>query len=261
VINYQPHEVCFGAMPQDTPRYRQIAAELRSAIGQGEYPPGARLPGENALMQEYGVARMTARQALAVLISEGLAVSRKGAGVFVRTFRPIIRNGITRLASERWASGESIWTADIEDRSLTVDQIRVGEAAPPDRVAFALELEPPETVIQRSRRFVLDGKPVLLSVSYLPSKIAKGTPIAQENTGPGGIYARLRDLGHAPARFREDLRARMPSEAEAAQLALDPATPVVDITRIAYSEVGGPVELNEMTADGASYIFRYSFDG
>jgi GntR family transcriptional regulator len=51
-------------------------------------------------MKDYGVARMTARQALAVLIGEGLAVSRKGAGVFVRTFRPIIRNGIARLAAE-----------------------------------------------------------------------------------------------------------------------------------------------------------------
>jgi GntR family transcriptional regulator len=78
-------------------------------------------------------------------------------------------------------------------------------------LAAALELDPDETVIQRLRRFVLDGKPVLLAVSYLPSKIAKGTPIAQENAGPGGIYARLRDLGQAPVRFREDLRARMPS--------------------------------------------------
>src|SRR5690242_12440943 len=121
-------------MPQDMPRYRQIAAELRAAVDRGEYLPGARLPGENALMQDYGVARMTARQALAVLIGEGLAVSRKGAGVFVRTFRPIIRNGIARLASERWASGESIWSADTGDRSLTVDEIRVDEAAPPDRV-------------------------------------------------------------------------------------------------------------------------------
>ena len=98
-------------MPQDTPRYRQIAAELRSAIERGEYPPGTRLPGENALMQDYGVARMTARQALAVLINEGLAVSRKGAGVFVRTFRPIVRNGIAHLEAERWSSGKAIWSA------------------------------------------------------------------------------------------------------------------------------------------------------
>src|SRR5215831_9047090 len=247
-------------MPDEMPRYRQIASELRAAIERGEYPPGARLPGENALMRDYGVARMTARQALAVLVGEGLAVSRKGAGVFVRAFRPIIRDGIGRLAAERWASGESIWSADTEDRALTVDEIHVDETAPPDHVAVALELGPNETVIRRSRRFVLDGKPVLLSVSYLPSTIAKGTPIAQDNTGPGGIYARLRDLGHAPVRFREDLRARMPLEAEAAKLALDPATPVVDIARIAYSEGGQAVELNEMTADAASYIFRYSCD-
>src|SRR6266700_2192659 len=126
-------------MPQDTPRYRQIASDLRSAIERGEYPPGSRLPGENVLMQDYSVARMTARQALAVLINEGLAVSRKGAGVFVRTFRPIVRDGIARLATERWAAGKTIWSADTESRSLTVDEIRVDEMPPPDHVAVALE--------------------------------------------------------------------------------------------------------------------------
>jgi GntR family transcriptional regulator len=72
---------------------------------------------------------MTARQALAVLISEGLAVPRKGVGVFVRIFRPIIGNGIARLAADRWASGRSIWSADTGDRALTVDEIRVDETA------------------------------------------------------------------------------------------------------------------------------------
>lgn len=52
----------------------------------------------------------------------------------------------------------------------------------------------------------------------------------------------------------------MPNEAKTSLLALDPATPVIDIARVAYTETGQPVELNEMTADAASYIFRYSFD-
>ena len=75
------------------PKYQRIAAELKAAIESGEYGPGDRLPGENDLMATYGVARMTARQALGVLQSEGLAEARKGAGVFVREFRPIRRRG------------------------------------------------------------------------------------------------------------------------------------------------------------------------
>jgi len=240
-------------------KYRVIAAALREAIQSGDYPPGSRLPGENDLMRDYQVARMTARQAIALLISEGRAVARKGAGVYVREFRPIIRAGITRLAGT-WADGRSIWSADIENRDLTVDQAHVTREEPPDRIRNLLDLPDDEReAIVRRRRFVLDGKPVLLSASYLPTGIAAGTPIEQSDTGPGGTYARLADAGHPPARFREDLRARMPEPGEAERLNLPSGTPVVEVARIAYTSTGRIVEVNEMIADASAYIFRYDF--
>jgi GntR family transcriptional regulator len=240
-------------------KYRVIAAALREAIQRGDYPPGSRLPGENDLMRDYNVARMTARQALAVLTSEGRAIARKCAGVYVRDFRPVVRDGITRLAGT-WADGRSIWSADIEDRDLTVDQVQVAREEPPGRIRNLLDLPDHERqVIVRRRRFVLDGKPVLLSASYLPIEIAAGTPIEQPDTGPGGTYARLADAGHAPVRFREDLRARMPEPGEADRLSLPAGTPVVEIARIAYASSGRIVEVNEMTADASAYIFRYDF--
>ena len=71
---------------QDEPKtlkYRRIADDLRSGIASGEYSPGGALPGENDLMARYKVARMTVRQALAELQREGLAVARRGSGVYV----------------------------------------------------------------------------------------------------------------------------------------------------------------------------------
>ncbi len=240
-------------------KYQVIASDLREAIQRGQYPPGSRLPGENDIMRDYQVARMTARQALAQLISEGRAAARKGAGVYVREFRPVVRAGITRLAGT-WADGRSIWSADIEDRELAVDQARVAREEPPDRIRILLDLPDDEReVIVRRRRFVLDGKPVLLSASYLPSDIAAGTRIEQQDAGPGGTYARLAEAGHAPVRFREDLRARMPEPDETERLSLPAGTPVVEIARIAYTGTGQIVEVNEMTADASAYIFRYDF--
>ncbi|WP_019874341.1 XdhC family protein [Sporichthya polymorpha] len=64
-------------------KYRRIADDLRSGIARGEYAPGRALPGENDLMARYRVARMTVRQALAELQREGLAVARRGSGVYV----------------------------------------------------------------------------------------------------------------------------------------------------------------------------------
>jgi xanthine/CO dehydrogenase XdhC/CoxF family maturation factor len=64
-------------------KYRRIADDLRSGIARGDYSPGGALPGENDLMARYKVARMTVRQALAELQREGLAVARRGSGVYV----------------------------------------------------------------------------------------------------------------------------------------------------------------------------------
>lgn len=243
------------------PKYWLIAAGLREAIESGAYAPGSRLPGENDVMAEHGVARATARQALAQLVNWGLAEARKGSGIYVRDFRPIIREGIGRLGPSTWPSGNSIWTAETEGRDLTVDQLEVSEAAAPGHVRSLLVLPDGAGTILRSRRFVLDGKPVLLSRSWLPALIASGTAIAQPDTGAGGIYARLAELGHAPVRFREDLRSRMPLPAETERLEIAAGTPVVEICRVALDAEGTPVEVNEMTADSSAYIFRYEYGG
>ncbi|KIF74363.1 GntR family transcriptional regulator [Streptomyces sp. 150FB] len=242
------------------PKYRRIADAIREAIESGEYGPGARLPGENDLMATYDVARMTARQALGVLQNEGIAESRKGAGVFVRSFRPLRRRGVQRLASEGWGAGRSIWSADIEDRPLVVDQLAVSEEPAPERVARVLGIALGAAVCVRRRRYVLEGKPVLLATSYLPASLVAGSLITQDDTGPGGIYARLDELGFKPVHFREEIRSRMPSAEEANSLELSVGTPVMLVCRTAFGSEGRPVEVNEMTLDAGAYVLEYGFD-
>jgi len=242
------------------PKYQRIADSLKEAIRSGQYGPGDRLPGENDLMATHEVARMTARQALSVLQNEGIAEARKGAGVFVRAFRPLRRRGIQRLTHDQWGSGRSIWSSESEDRSLTVDQITVSRHAAPDHIAAVLDTPADETTWVRSRRYVLDGKPVLLATSYLPRDVADGSAITQEDPGPGGIYARLKELGYQPVHFREEIRSKMPTAAEADQLNLTMGVPVIIICRTAFSEEGRAVEVNEMTLDSAAYVLEYDFD-
>lgn len=67
------------------PVYRQVAAILRGRVESGEYPPGRRLPSVRGLVQEFGVAELTARKALRVLVDEGTAEMTPGMGTFVRT--------------------------------------------------------------------------------------------------------------------------------------------------------------------------------
>lgn len=65
-----------------TPPYEQIANDIAGKIRSGEYPPGARLPSLADIVQEAGVAKVTAVRALKALREEGYAVSRPGWGTF-----------------------------------------------------------------------------------------------------------------------------------------------------------------------------------
>ncbi|MGW2890561.1 GntR family transcriptional regulator [Streptomyces griseoruber] len=243
----------------EQPKYLQIADALKAAIELGTYGPGARLPGENVLAPQYGVSPMTARRALRMLTSQGLAESRKGSGFFVQAFHPIRRRGIQRLARDQWGSGKSIWAAD-ESRPLDVDQVTVEELIPPAHIQRMLEMEEGESACARSRRYILDRRPVMVATSYLPYSLVAGSAITQADTGPGGVYARLADLGHAPVHFREEIRGLLPTSKEAAALEMSLERPVLKLCRTAFSAAQRVVEVNEMTLDSASYVLDYEFD-
>ncbi|MEU1663601.1 GntR family transcriptional regulator [Streptomyces sparsogenes] len=238
------------------PRHEEVADMLRDKIERGELAPGEKLPSEKYLLEEYDISITTLRKVLGTLQSEGLTVSRQGVGVTVREFRPLRRHAVQRLASEVWLQGRSIWDGDLEDRPWRVEVV-VDEVDPPEKVARIFDSTEP--VCRRSRFFYVDDRPVQQATSYLPAALVAGTRITQKDTGPGGVYARLAELGRKPVRFREEVRARMPRPVEVERLDILPGTPVFEITRIAADEGGRIVEVNDMLLDAGSYILDYAF--
>lgn len=66
------------------PRYKQIAGILRGRIEAGELEPDRPIPSEAQIQQEFGVARETARKAVALLRGEGWVITVPGMGTYVR---------------------------------------------------------------------------------------------------------------------------------------------------------------------------------
>ena len=65
------------------PAYQRVADELRHAIASGKYAPGDQLPTLGELAEQHGIAVMTVRESIKLLVAESLVVSRQGKGVFV----------------------------------------------------------------------------------------------------------------------------------------------------------------------------------
>lgn len=240
--------------------YKEIADELRARIERGQYGPGEPIPSESEVMDEFSAGRETVTKALRLLRDQGLTVGGQGKPAVVRDFKPIRRFANERLSRDVWGAGSSMWSVDVRNTKPKVAGLEIDTLEASARVAEALGISRGQAVVRRRRHYVLDGRPVLMSDTYVPLDLAEGTPIMDADTGDGGVYARLADVGHGPVRFKEEVRVRMPNSRELAIMKLGPGTPVACIVRTAYEEGGRAVEINEMTLDGSSYILDYVID-
>lgn len=243
----------------DRPVFKQIADHLRDAMDRGTLPPGSKVPSESQLMTHYRVARMTVRNALQVLQSEGLTVAEHGRGVFVRSRPPVRRLASDRFARRHREQGKAAFIAEAEGvgGKPSVDSIRISEEQASDDVAKRLGLAGDRKVIVRSRRYLINGHPVETAVSYIPARIARGTQIAQPDSGPGGIYARLEAMGYRLHHFDEEIRSRMPVRDEVKALKLAPGVPVFHLIRIAYADDGQAVEVCDTVMSSDAYVLSY----
>jgi GntR family transcriptional regulator len=233
------------------PPYRQIADQLRAAIYAGELGPGSRLPSERELVERYGTAHQTVRQAVNLLKTEGLVIGQAGRGVFVRERPPVLHrlDATRRFLSQARAQGRAA-----EARLLDVQFV-----PPPIEVAGNLNLDPARQVLCRRYLLLVDGEPAQLAATYFPAEIAEGSIIAgPEDVSPGRIDADLKNrLGIEPVRFGDELTARMPTVEEARALRLLPGTPVIDLSRTYYDATNRPFEAVRFTLAGDKHVLAY----
>lgn len=243
-------------------KYREIADDLRRRIDAGEFDEKRKLPSEREMLKQYTSitpSLMTLRQGLGVLRDEGIIESRKSTGWYLAEWRPIVRNALKRLSPEQWGDARSMWDVDADGRQWDVVEAQVDFPQVPADVARVLDLEPAEKVWRRNRKYVVDGVPVMRATSYIPDEFARGTQITETDSGPGGIYERLREAGHDPVEFREQNRCRLATPAEADDLRLASGAPVIEQHRIAMQEDGRVVELNRMILDASRFLLVYDF--
>jgi len=232
------------------PKYQEIADRLREQIGAGALEPGQRLPSEPDLAAEYDASRNTVRLAIALLINQGLVVSRQGLGTFVvepaRPFSALLAR-IPAPPDERHASqGLPVVSPAAGEPAMSRLIVETGPASPSVAEKLALAAGDP-VVIRRSEHFIGD-LPWQLINSYYPSDIAKGTALEQAGEIKSGSVALLAELGHQQLGFVDEIGARMPNAREFGFFRLASGTPVVVVNRTAY-DASRPIRLTR-------YIYR-----
>ena len=115
-------------------------------------------------------------------------------------------------------------------------------------------------VLRRARRQgIVGGPPVQLSTSYLPLDLVEMAPVLREvNTGPGGMYSRLEELGHR-IHFEESVTCRLPTEEEREKLEIDTSQPVLVLWCRAYDQNNRILDLTHriVVGDRNELVYRY----
>ena len=227
-------------------QYRQVADLLRAGIESGDYSPGTPLPAEPDLAGRFGVSRVTINRAVQLLRGEGLVKVLRGRGTVVRAIPAIRRNSNRRYerASREEGGGRGAFDFEITRLGLKprTEVVQLEAVQPPPQAAELLKLGEGEKTLIRKRRMFASDEPVLLATSYIPWAIAEEAGVTSIDTGPGGTYSRLADIGLGPVRFSEDVRARIPTSEEEAFFSLSEAQQVFEIIHVAWLEDGRAVE-------------------
>jgi GntR family transcriptional regulator len=246
----------------ESPRaqYQHLAERIRGEIERGEHAPGSALPSEDKLAQRYGVDRTTVNRAEAILRREGMIRVERGRGAIVRELPVIRRNAATRVKIREEGGARGAFQAELERLGLTArSEVEVSETTASDDIAAAMGLDTGAPVIARRREMFANDVPVQLATSYLPADIAAGTQLAQPDTGTGGAYSRLADLGFEPVAFTESVRVRLADDAETHFLRLDTEQRILFIRRTARTAAGRIVEVTDTAMPAHQWELVYDW--
>ena len=245
----------------DRPVYLQLADELREEIRSGQRPPGSQLPTESEFYHQYGVSRTTVKATIRQLVSEGLVITRKGYGSYVREHPPVRRVASNRRHAIHRASGKPVFDAEVEAQGQRPSRrmLEVGETTVPADVAKWLEVPEGSPVIVRRRLQLIDDVPAVLSATFFPLWLAKGTKLESPGALPEGPDAAIEGLGHRFAHGVEAFRARMPSPEEAHILQLGPGVPVVRMLHVDYDAEDRPLQVADdlYAADRHEFVLEW----
>ncbi len=165
MISTIPGEALLAIRPDKssgTPVYLQIAEGIRGVLKRGVMPAGTPLPPERVLCQQYGVSRMTLRQAFDVLDREGLIETQRGRGTFVALKR------LAKQQQEMRSFTEEIRARGGEPSSHLVSLLI--QKANADARRFFGEMEDDRVFEIRRLRFS-DGEPLALETVQIPCRL------------------------------------------------------------------------------------------
>jgi len=227
------------------PRYHQLKELLREQIRDGAWPPGSSIPSERALSEQYGISRMTARQAVTELVNEGLLYREQGRGTYVG--QPKISQQLLRLTG---------FTEDMTERGQRPGtRVLNAEMWPSDDMtAKHLRIRTGQLVYRLRRLRLADAEPLAVETSCI--NFLGCERLLKHDLDRESLYRLLESTYDLPPlEAEQELEAGLATGEDAHLLNVEPGSPVLCTRRVSYTRRGVPIEYATSFYRGDKYRF------
>ena len=221
---------------QKSSRYRDIATRLQKEIRLSKYPIGDLLPTETELMAHHSASRQTVREALRILMDQGLIVRRAGLGsVIIATEPPVLFTHSVKSLTE--------WLRYSNETYRQV--VRSGEIVADRKLAALLKCEPGKHwfLIEAIRRVDQFAAPLGWTEIYVLRKFAG--VVKRSDHGRTPVHEQIAKMfGQTTEYAQMEIFARKMPAALAKALQVKAGSPALTVVRRYY---GLKEELFEVT--------------
>ncbi len=233
-------------------RYGWLASTLRGRITRGEWAPGSAIAAETQLAKVHGVALGTMRQAIAVLVSEGLLERVHGRGTFVSS--GIGDASLLRFFRFRAGAATPATAANEVPKSHVVEK-RVVKAT--DEIASALGVTPRSNVLALTRVRTLAAVPCLFERIWLPLPTFHALATLNKSQWDDFLYPMFQRLCGVTVHKADDNVTFCLATVDVAQpLLMRIKAPCARVERHAFDMAGRCVELRHSFGD--ALFFHYT---
>ena len=240
-----PIKPAIGRLSSATPLYSQIAERLADRIKAGKLASGSRLPPERELSESLGVNRMTLRQALHLLESQGLLARRQGDGTYVA--EPVIERQAGKLFS---------FTRGMARRGYTPGaKIVLFTQRPVDTTtARNLKLRADALVYDLHRLRLIDGEPVMLERFLIA--VQRFPHLEKHDLERRSMYEVMKtEYGVTVEQARQSLEPVVAGKYEARLLGIKTNAPLMLERRVSFDQDKRPVEYGSDLYRGDRFRF------
>ncbi|KXT78820.1 GntR family transcriptional regulator [Streptococcus sp. DD13] len=212
------------------PAYIKIHDAIKQKIDQEIWKIGDRLPSERDLAEEFGVSRMTLRQAITLLVDEGMLERKVGSGTYVAGHRVQEKmRGTTSFTDIIHSQGKVPSTKLISYQRKTASKTEQKQ----------LHLKANEGVVRMERVRYADELPVVYEVATIPERIIQ--PFQQTDITEH-FFQTLTENGFEIGKSEKTIYAKIATDKVASYLSVPKGHAILALTQVSYLADGQPFE-------------------